>query len=329
MHQLRKRETTASSLSMFNRLETQLWPFCRSRQASRWFAFAAMPVLLAVYSVPVHATGFNIVKLIQNERDQLIETFPNLFDDIVISTYNEIKPKVQTELVKLLGRGDLVASGFTFYDLNIALGAARITFTNPTTLQVTLQGNHIYAKSTLPGPTGSYADPAFEVNFDLRADLSLTLPSVSQPKLEFTQAVVSVPWIELKPRNVTGGIATTFAVVVNAFNKAITGKDIIQSAVRPYLTQDFKGRLNNKLTNINARIAKAFTRENVEKAETVLDQVSQALQTRVEPHHVIISRPGATSTSSPAAGSAIGAAAGKILVPKAGENGGGIARPRP
>lgn len=144
---------------------------------------------------------------------------------------------IQDYLKSQLGRGDLMAKGYTLYDMNLQLGQPNFQ-SSGTSFNYRLPGNYLYLKSTTPTVMGSYGDPAFEIHFNV----TLVGAIVRQAEHVLVQGVVvSVPSITVKPRNVTGGIVTTFA---HFFQETGYGGRVIQQAVDKYLRQDLTERIN-------------------------------------------------------------------------------------
>jgi hypothetical protein len=146
-----------------------------------------------------------------------------------------------------LGRGDMIARGVTLYDLNPRIGGAHFQFTGPNTFRYAVSGNHLYFKSTQPTAAGSYADPAFEVNFDLLVTGILLPPTVPGQKPRVDAVIASVPSLTIKSRNLVGGIVLT---VVNFFAKTPQGKQLIKNATDQYLRQDITRAINDRLAQL-------------------------------------------------------------------------------
>lgn len=156
------------------------------------------------------------------------------------NAFNASRGKLEAELKSFLSRGDLLAKGFTLYNINLRLGTADFRFTSPTTFTYNINGNHMYFKSTQPTDAGSYADPALELNFNLAMNGSI----VPGPKPRVQNVVASVPWLEIKGRNVVGDAAVT---LVNIFRSTPKGRECIQKAADQYLRRDITDLINSQL----------------------------------------------------------------------------------
>ena len=160
--------------------------------------------------------------------------------DVLASFVQTNRIPIQDYLKSQLGRGDLISKGYTLYDMNLQLGqpnfqAAGMSF------NYRLPGNYLYVKSTTPTVMGSYGDPAFEIHFDVA--LVGTIVRAAE-KLRVERVVAGVPSITVKPRNVTGGIVTTF---VHFFGETAYGGRVIHEAVDKYFRQDLTARINAQL----------------------------------------------------------------------------------
>ena len=157
--------------------------------------------------------------------------------DALASIIQADRVPIQDYLKSQLGRGDLVAKGFTLYDLNLQLGTPNFQSAG-TSFNYRLPGNYLYLKSTTPTVMGSYGDPAFEIHFDVSL-VGAIVRAGEHVRVE--GLVASVPSITVKPRNVTGDIVTTF---VHFFAGTAYGGRVIQQAVDKYLRQDLTDRVN-------------------------------------------------------------------------------------
>jgi hypothetical protein len=141
-----------------------------------------------------------------------------------------------------LSRGDLLGRGFTLYDINVRLGEVRVDVPTNTSFRISVNKSHLYAKSTQPTVAGSYADPAFELDFDLVLEGSLTMVPGAKPKVQ--SLVATVPRLTVKPRNVVGGAMTT---IIALFQATKPGRIAIQNAADKNLTRDLTGEINKRL----------------------------------------------------------------------------------
>jgi hypothetical protein len=147
------------------------------------------------------------------------------------------RPLIEKFLKSELGQADLLKPGYTLYDLNLRLGQPKFQSVG-TSFDYQLPGNYLYLKSTTPTVLGSYGDPAFEIHFGLSL-VGTILANGLKPRVQ--GVVASVPSITVKPRNVSGGIVTTFAYF---FQKTEAGGKAIQRAVDTYLRDDLTEKIN-------------------------------------------------------------------------------------
>lgn len=153
------------------------------------------------------------------------------------SVVGDNRPLIETFLKNELGQADLIKHGYTLYDMTLRLGQPNFqSVGDGFTYQ--LPGNYLYVKSTTPTPMGSYADPAFEIHFDVSLAGKILVNGL-KPRVQ--SVVADVPTITVMPRNVTAAVATTF---VYFFQKTKSGGRTIQRAVDTYLRDDLTGKIN-------------------------------------------------------------------------------------
>ena len=172
-------------------------------------------------------------------------------------------PLRHTDLVQLCEqwRGDLLAKGITLYDPNASnrppqcdmgsVGSLSVQDrlkTNVATLNYYVTGNSLRFKSTLPGPQGSYADPEFEVTYDL--ELLMSARVGDSVAISVDSAAAHVRNASMKPKNFQAEIAKTVSDIIKAF----TGSGFIDKwqAQINNTTADFTGRVKNQLAIVDA-----------------------------------------------------------------------------
>ncbi|HWW48572.1 MAG TPA: hypothetical protein VNZ94_12110 [Xanthobacteraceae bacterium] len=174
----------------------------------------------------------------------------NMVSQILENTFNANRDALTSELKGQLSRGDLLAKGVTLYDINLRLGNPDFKFTAPTVFNYRINANHIYFKSTQPTAAGKWADPAFEVNWDLLLN-GILVPAKTPTKPRVEAVVLSVPSITAKSRNVSGGAILGVAnLVVNAMQQTGRGRQIIQNALDKVLRHDVTDRVNTALARL-------------------------------------------------------------------------------
>jgi hypothetical protein len=163
--------------------------------------------------------------------------------DALETTVEANRGPIQDYLKSQLGRADLISKGYTLYDINFQLGQPNFQ-SSGLSFNYRLPGNYLYLKSTTPTVMGSYGDPAFEIHFDV--SLVGTIVRTGD-KIHVEGVVASVPSITVKPRNVSGGVVTTF---VHFFSLTEYGGRVIQQAVDKYLRQDLTDKINAALAQL-------------------------------------------------------------------------------
>jgi hypothetical protein len=179
----------------------------------------------------------------------------NLFTEVV-NDVNQRRDQIDKALAAALCRPDMIHKGVTLYKMNLKLGSASVKFNNSEVVQIDLPKNYCYFRSTTPTSLGKYADPALEVHFDVRLKVTLQLPTLQDPRLVVKKADISVPHIEIKPRNFVADVGVTVTNIVNFFVKELKGRDIIQTTFQKYLPVDVTKAIDSRVKPINDDIAK-------------------------------------------------------------------------
>lgn len=154
-----------------------------------------------------------------------------------------VRGGLEAALKKELGRGDLVARGFTLYNLNPRIGRLKVRVHGNNGLIVTVTDNYLYGKTTQPSIVGSSGDPAFEVHFDFtmtaRLDASRGKPRLNDENIQVTRLTV-------KGRNLVGNAAL---LVGNFFNAGERGRQILERELR----ENFATRVRDPINEALAR----------------------------------------------------------------------------
>jgi hypothetical protein len=193
---------------------------------------------------------------------------PTLIADLV-AELNDRRPQIEGELRMQLGRGDLLGKGYTLYKLNPRLGEASFQFDSPSSFRIRMPGNYLYARCTQPTVLGSGADPAVEIHFDLLVTGTFELPTHQRPTINVTTAVVQVPRVTVKSRNVSGAVVIGSGVIYDFFNKKVTGRSIIQDTFNKIAIHDVTSELNDALAGVNKQLKKLHDQGH--RASTRLD----------------------------------------------------------
>jgi len=218
------------------------------------FSSFVMTCLLLASPALAMAQGFQIDKVLSNGLVTTVVNDPAMIRNILVNEFNAKKGKMQDAIRLQLGAGNLIAKGVTLYNVNVQIGTPQIKFLSTNQVEMVINGNHLYAKSTTPTSLGKWADPAFELNFNVRGVVTFSLPTRTDPRILVTSAVVEVPWAQLKSRNVTGGVAMVAALATNFFIKTFKGRDLIKEKLTPFLSRDLTSSLNSRLAPINTTL---------------------------------------------------------------------------
>jgi hypothetical protein len=160
--------------------------------------------------------------------------------DAVALALPELLPELQPYVIGLLGQPNLLGKGYTLHKMNFHFGQSDVTWRAPN-FEVALTDNYLYAQVTQPSVFGSYADPAFEIHFDVVLRGATAPMANGKPRVAST--TIQVTRILVKPRDVTGGIVTT---VVRFFQMTDEGGRRIQRAMDK-LKIDLTDRINKYL----------------------------------------------------------------------------------
>lgn len=166
------------------------------------------------------------------------------------------RPAIEEKVRNELGKGDRFARGITLYNINARMGPTDFQYAGNEVLY-TIRGNYLYFKSTTPSVFGSYADPAFEVHFDIELRGPITAPLNGPPYSDGMAA--RIPVMTVKPRNVSGDIVT---LMINIFSLTGPGADAIQQVVDTHLTRDVTRYVNDYLIAQTTGISFMSSRKN-------------------------------------------------------------------
>lgn len=234
-------------------------------------------VLIVLAPAAAHAQGIEVFSHLERPgykgQPAKVLSQPTLIADLV-GELNDRRPQIEAELRKQLGGGDLLGKGYTLYKLNPRLGEATFRFDSPGSFSIRMPGNHLYARCTQPTVLGSDADPAVELNFDVLVSGTFDLPTPQRPTITITTAVVQVPRLTIKSRNVSGAVVIGSGVIYDFFNKKFTGRSIIQDTFNKVAIHDVTDHLNEALVGVNKQLKKLHAQGH--RASTRLD--GQVLQ---------------------------------------------------
>jgi hypothetical protein len=250
-------------------------------KAHRIFVLSTICLGLVGFSSTARAGGIDILKSIRQADGKLLPPTavfndPRLLNQALENAFRRDAKNMEKAVRDYLGKGDLLARGVTLYDINVRVGKPSFRLTSANSFEFVIRGNYMYFHTTTPTDLGKWADPAFQLEFDLRLRSTLSLPTSRNPRFRVVSSVLDVPHLTIKPRNFTGGVATTVAVVTNSFVKLVTGRDYIRRAADKYLHYDCTKALNARLDNVNNVLARLY-KEGYRDVNTTFDQARQML----------------------------------------------------
>jgi len=247
--------------------------------------FAAMKTIRRILFVaaafalaPLAASAQGLEVLKQNvygsdaRPSQVVYADAKLFQTAIDRAINENRNDIANDIKRELGKGDRVARGVTLYNMTLHLGKATVRFVSNDRFEATIPGNHFYARATTPSVFGSYADPAIEINFDVMLSGRLVMPTRTNPTLSAADAIVSVPRLTVKGRNITGNVG----VAILSFAKTVAKREF-QQAVDKHLQRDVTNQVNARLRSANNVIRPLFT-QNYAEVTARIDAARQMLQ---------------------------------------------------
>ncbi len=164
---------------------------------------------------------------------------------LVVDAVNDAMPAalklLEPALLAEMGKPNLLGKGYSLHKMNLRFGTPLATYNAPN-FDVTMNENYLYTQITQPSVSAGYADPAFEIHFDVR--LRGAIAKLPTGKLQAQNVVAEVTRILVKPRDVTGGIVTT---VVHFYQLTGPGGRKIQNAMDEHLKIDLTKRINDNL----------------------------------------------------------------------------------
>jgi hypothetical protein len=171
----------------------------------------------------------------------------NVVSGMLQQLFDANRGDLENLLRQYLGRGDMIARGVTLYEINPRLGTSQFQVTGGGGFRYAVNGNYMYFKSTQPSAAGSYADPAFEMHFDLLVTGIVVGPAGVGQRPHVEAVVASVPSLTVKSRNVVGGVVLS---VVKFFMQMPWGRELIQQAADQMLRRDITDQINAQLAGI-------------------------------------------------------------------------------
>ena len=118
------------------------------------------------------------------QTNEIVLDHPGLLGDALAQGWAQARAPVCAALKAELGKPNLIADGFSLYNMDCAMAkTGTLTVTGVTrsivTLTFALPGNMFKATSTQPSVAGSYADPCTFFSYDLAATTTLHLDTLA------------------------------------------------------------------------------------------------------------------------------------------------------
>lgn len=233
---------------------------CKKTNRQRKFLSGCIKIVGIASAIIVTTPAKSDIRLLSQygsePKRNVIEV--RLNDDAIRPLLNR-KADVERAIISEIGSRIHVSRGIVLRDFHIRLGNPTLHRVSASELVVNIDNNEFVFTSTVPGPTRRSMDPRFRARFNLRLHVRLAMPSATRPHVAVERATVSIPWLSISGRNVTGVIATTLAAVTNWFVERATGRDLLAEKIRPHLSRDIAGMLNSRLRPMNSALSRLHT----------------------------------------------------------------------
>jgi hypothetical protein len=220
--------------------------------------FVALAGLMLAVPGAASAKGIRIVKLDQigtKTNTAVALNNASFFQTAAQQQWSSLRPKIEQTMKKELGKGNRFAKGVTFYNLKINL-AKNITDVRIASggngkviVSFRLNGNYLKATSTTPGPLGKWADPTFEVRFNVIVSIDVALPG-KDLRFKAGKATAQISNIRVDSQGVVADAIKLFNNIANFFTKKVSGKKVLISAIEAR-TFTFSQSLNQSFGNVN------------------------------------------------------------------------------
>jgi hypothetical protein len=194
-------------------------------RSSLFKAFAAAATMTLCTPLAAQASG-GVRIIVQawqpsnpaTQNNNIVLDRPGLLEDGLNAGWAKARTPICAALERQLGKADLVAPGFSLYNMDCKMaGSGTLDVTgaqnNVVTLQYRLPGNMFRATSTQPSVAGSYADPCAFFYYDLVATTSIHLDTLAVDTFSVATQNVSRP----DSCNAAGDIAKFVATTIHFF----------------------------------------------------------------------------------------------------------------
>lgn len=229
--------------------------------------------------IRLEASAFNPTTRM-TDQDVLLN-HNSLLLDAINTAWNEVGKGITSQkLREQLSVGDRFRSGVTLYNVNPNMaGLSELRAidrgNNQIGLKAIFRGNTIRFHSTTPSFLGGYADPSFEVKYDLELKLELTVPQLGQ-SLQFNSLEARVMNAVIEPTNAAAEIGVGLSNIW-AF---LSGQNLVQEITNTINStrQNFQGSANQALERLtNQELDNLF-----QKAQQLSSQGTTRIQASIQ-----------------------------------------------
>lgn len=168
-----------------------------------------------------------------------------LMQQVVTKSWNEGGKGIAEQKIRESLNGKRVSKGVNIYNANVNLSGIsqqRVTSAGDNHINVVLiiPGNSTEFKTTTPTIFGSYADPSFQVGFDLEVNLKI---STLTNRIQIDDVNIGISGANIHGSNATGTLVETFG---DFFTKGGFSRDIL---AKINSDNSVKDRLVDGITN--------------------------------------------------------------------------------
>ena len=186
---------------------------------------------------------------------------PALFDTLT-AAWNSNRGKIDQEIQKMLGSlNPKMPRGVSFVRQKSTVAAARITTrvdrgvglapVKMMEITLTISGNALTTRLTQPTILGSYADPEFRVNYDVRGRIYIPVNERAR-KLTVSAANFEIHNVRITPTNTPARVLSVF----NSISRVVGGPDFKARGEQALSkTINLASRANAFLAPINSKLA--------------------------------------------------------------------------
>lgn len=206
-------------------------------------------------------------------RRAIAQNAPGLLSANLQPTWERLRTAAEAKLRDDLGRPDRFFRGVTLYGItcNLSPVIRDVTFQpmpGSIRMRYRLQDNYVKAKSTTPGPLGSYADPTFEIHFDASFLVEITYPG-SDLRFKAGPTTVTIENVRFDSQGFVADVAMLVNDLLNLFTRNILGKSVLIAAVEAR-SHEFTLSTDGMLDRVN-RTLRDLASNRFDRKGTVYD----------------------------------------------------------